>query len=96
MDAKQRESNEAGEQPQMNADFAQMWCSATEAKILFARDASVNFCALLRLFAAIPGWELSPIRRRAVSQYRAGGIRTHDLLNPIQAHYQAVLRPDVF
>ena len=26
---------------------------------------------------------------------RAGGIRTHDLLNPIQAHYQAVLRPDV-
>jgi hypothetical protein len=27
-------------------------------------------------------------------QYRAGGIRTHDLLNPIQAHYQAVLRPD--
>ena len=26
--------------------------------------------------------------------YRAGGIRTHDLLNPIQAHYQAVLRPD--
>src|SRR5438477_183438 len=26
--------------------------------------------------------------------FRAGGIRTHDLLNPIQAHYQAVLRPD--
>lgn len=26
---------------------------------------------------------------------RAGGIRTRDLLNPIQAHYQAVLRPDV-
>ena len=26
-------------------------------------------------------------------QNRAGGIRTHDLLNPIQAHYQAVLRP---
>ena len=25
--------------------------------------------------------------------YRAGGIRTRDLLNPIQAHYQAVLRP---
>jgi hypothetical protein len=25
---------------------------------------------------------------------RAGGIRTHDLLNPIQAHYQAVLRPE--
>ena len=25
---------------------------------------------------------------------RAGGIRTRDLLNPIQAHYQAVLRPD--
>ena len=29
-------------------------------------------------------------------RYRAGGIRTHDLLNPIQAHYQAVLRPDCF
>ena len=28
------------------------------------------------------------------SPNRAGGIRTHDLLNPIQAHYQAVLRPD--
>lgn len=26
--------------------------------------------------------------------YRAAGIRTRDLLNPIQAHYQAVLRPD--
>jgi hypothetical protein len=25
---------------------------------------------------------------------RAGGIRTHDLLNPIQAFYQAELRPD--
>ena len=25
---------------------------------------------------------------------RAGGIRTRDLLNPIQAHYQAVLRPE--
>src|SRR6478735_2659009 len=24
---------------------------------------------------------------------RAAGIRTRDLLNPIQAHYQAVLRP---
>ena len=27
---------------------------------------------------------------------RAGGIRTHDLLNPIQAHYQAVLRPVIW
>src|SRR4051794_26467973 len=27
--------------------------------------------------------------------YRAGGIRTHDLLNPIQAFYQAELRPDL-
>jgi hypothetical protein len=27
--------------------------------------------------------------------YRAAGIRTRDLLNPIQAHYQAVLRPDL-
>ena len=26
---------------------------------------------------------------------RADWIRTSDLLNPIQAHYQAVLRPDV-
>src|SRR6478609_4526759 len=26
---------------------------------------------------------------------RAGGIRTHDLLNPIQAHYQAVQRPEL-
>ena len=28
-----------------------------------------------------------------ISRNRAGGIRTHDLLNPIQAHYQAVLQP---
>ena len=27
---------------------------------------------------------------------RADWIRTSDLLNPIQAHYQAVLRPDIF
>ena len=27
------------------------------------------------------------------SLHRAGGIRTHDLLNPIQAFYQAELRP---
>jgi hypothetical protein len=27
--------------------------------------------------------------------FRAGGIRTHDLLNPIQAFYQAELRPDL-
>ena len=26
---------------------------------------------------------------------RADWIRTSDLLNPIQAHYQAVLRPDI-
>ena len=26
--------------------------------------------------------------------FRAGGIRTHDLLNPIQAFYQAELRPE--
>jgi hypothetical protein len=30
----------------------------------------------------------------AIRRYRAGGIRTRDLLNPIQAHYQAVLRPE--
>jgi hypothetical protein len=32
--------------------------------------------------------------RNILGTGRAGGIRTHDLLNPIQAHYQAVLRPD--
>ena len=39
----------------------------------------------------VTGWE----SRGCASKTRAGGIRTHDLLNPIQAHYQAVLRPDV-
>ncbi len=29
------------------------------------------------------------------SKNRAGEIRTRDLLNPIQAHYQAVLRPEI-
>ena len=39
---------------------------------------------------------LEPLRRErplGISRNRAGGIRTHDLLNPIQAHYQAVLQP---
>src|SRR3954453_6763311 len=31
--------------------------------------------------------------RRPAKDNRAAGIRTRDLLNPIQAHYQAVLRP---
>ena len=31
----------------------------------------------------------------SAKENRAGGIRTRDLLNPIQAHYQAVLRPDL-
>jgi hypothetical protein len=45
---------------------------------------------------AIPGEKTSG-RWALIERYgenRAGGIRTHDLLNPIQAHYQAVLRPD--
>ena len=33
--------------------------------------------------------------RRFGGGFRAAGIRTRDLLNPIQAHYQAVLRPDL-
>jgi hypothetical protein len=33
-----------------------------------------------------------PVEER--DKNRAGGIRTRDLLNPIQAHYQAVLRPE--
>src|SRR5262245_52869078 len=32
--------------------------------------------------------------RQKEIENRAGGIRTHDLLNPIQAFYQAELRPD--
>jgi hypothetical protein len=36
----------------------------------------------------------STARKAPAKHGRAGGIRTHDLLNPIQAHYQAVLRPD--
>ena len=45
-------------------------------------------------------WRLGTFLSDTHSTYpkngRAGGIRTHDLLNPIQAHYQAVLRPDLF
>jgi hypothetical protein len=33
---------------------------------------------------------------RGLPENRAGEIRTRDLLNPIQAHYQAVLRPEIF
>ena len=57
----------------------------------------------------LTGAYIMPARRRALEDVnvehsdllagaiisRAGGIRTHDLLNPIQAHYQAVLRPDL-
>lgn len=32
--------------------------------------------------------------KSVAKNFRAGGIRTHDLLNPIQAFYQAELRPD--
>ncbi len=35
------------------------------------------------------------MKRQNLLPGRAGGIRTHDLLNPIQAFYQAELRPDV-
>src|SRR5262245_1643105 len=35
------------------------------------------------------------VKHRGESIHRAGGIRTHDLLNPIQAFYQAELRPEV-
>lgn len=34
-------------------------------------------------------------RRKRLEENRADWIRTSDLLNPIQAHYQAVLRPDL-
>jgi hypothetical protein len=56
------------------------------------------FCAFSRLLSSVLGEVFADTLTRpfAVSQYRAGGIRTHDLLNPIQAHYQAVLRPDLF
>src|SRR5215211_9439187 len=49
--------------------------------------------------------DIPPTSRRAAQNvnvkhgeklvHRAGGIRTHDLLNPIQAFYQAELRPDL-
>ena len=62
------------------------------------------------LLDVLTGTYITPTRRRALQDVnvehsdllagviisRAGGIRTHDLLNPIQAHYQAVLRPVVF
>jgi hypothetical protein len=58
------------------------WCSSREA--CPARD--------------IPRWSGNSSFYRILNMLpengRAGGIRTHDLLNPIQAHYQAVLRPD--
>jgi predicted nucleic acid-binding protein len=44
-------------------------------------------------------YPLLPFERPAhspASQNRADWIRTSDLLNPIQAHYQAVLRPEIF
>jgi hypothetical protein len=61
------------------------------------------------LLDVLTGTYITPTRRRALQDVnvkhsdllagviisRAGGIRTHDLLNPIQAHYQAVLRPDL-
>ena len=47
------------------------------------------------LFAMERGnYSNSPVVDFNFQNGRAGGIRTRDLLNPIQAHYQAVLRPD--
>ena len=48
-----------------------------------------------RLISQIPPAPANPLPA-LVSSGRAGGIRTRDLLNPIQAHYQAVLRPVCF
>ena len=42
----------------------------------------------------VPSWRGALRKRKTCRRkFRAGGIRTRDLLNPIQAHYQAVLRP---
>jgi hypothetical protein len=96
MDAKQRESNEAGEQPQMDLPslklwrascrFTQMWCSATEAKISFARDASVNFCASSRLFRIgnYRRYAGAPIGRFAISGRRDSNPR------PLEPHSSAL------
>jgi hypothetical protein len=50
------------------------------------------------LTASLPNYDASKMLSfsHLRTKNRAGGIRTHDLLNPIQAHYQAVLRPDLF
>ena|GEM_PF-1849628 len=46
----------------------------------------------------VAGGQIPISRLRLKTRYhkggRAGEIRTRDLLNPIQAHYQAVLRPE--
>ena len=49
---------------------------------LWAHAKALDYCVACAM-ARVPG-----------SIGRAGGIRTRDLLNPIQARYQAALRPD--
>ena len=56
-----------------------------------------DFCGLCRTLAFRGQLNVTitiqylPLNKRS----RADWIRTSDLLNPIQAHYQAVLRPDL-
>jgi hypothetical protein len=47
----------------------------------------------LKSFMSFEFSQLLPESRTNDSRIRAGGIRTHDLLNPIQALYQAEPRP---
>ncbi len=96
MDGKQREST-SKIQPQMDADLRRLGtANGHEMKGMFSVPQLLGFES--RGQRNIPGLGQviadTPAHPFAVSQYRAGGIRTHDLLNPIQAHYQAVLRPE--
>jgi hypothetical protein len=42
----------------------------------------------------VPEWRSSRLHQTPVKNGRGGEIRTHDLLYPKQARYQATLRPD--
>ncbi len=41
-------------------------------------------------------WQVQIVSNLCIQYGRNDGIRTHDLLVPNQAHYQAVLRPEIY
>lgn len=56
----------------------------------------MSLCLMSAGTAQIANIRQTQTKPVALENGRAGEIRTHDLLHPMQAFYQAELRPDLF